>query len=247
MKMPRSSKEEVFYRRWLKKLFRSFGFFTLEKVLEIIDTKQPLQEQIVEYFYERVDFKPVRTVFESLAKKNYEFFEKKIEQAIKYQVKSKYITPNFSQLFPQTKILQKIPEKGIDFFNTQKSIIHSDMTKVFENRKNQLDSFRSSFLFSTEEKIEVFIEKYPETKYAFTDSMGRTEINNLNRDLSAQMATNTGLGEFIWRTAGDERVRESHRALDGKTFSYDKMPLEYNDYNCRCVQEPVIDYLKDLY
>jgi SPP1 gp7 family putative phage head morphogenesis protein len=56
--------------------------------------------------------------------------------------------------------------------------------------------------------------------------------------------------EFVWTTAGDERTRESHRAIDGQTFSWDDPPVVDNEEaipgeppNCRCVAFPVLPEL----
>lgn len=247
MRQPGASKEEVFYRRWLKREFQKFGDFLLTDILKVIDNPDALFDDKVKFFVDKIDFTPVSNVFNSLATKNFKVFSKEIERLIFKGVAKKFeVKPIYNEMFLQSKATSGLLEKKSDFFETQKSMIEGDMTKVYETRKNQLESFRTSFLFNSEEKRENFLKKYPEPEYKFTDSMGRTQVNNLNRDLSATMATNLGVKEFIWRTSGDERVRESHRALNGKKFSYDNMPPEYNDYNCRCTLEPVIDYLEDL-
>lgn len=59
-----------------------------------------------------------------------------------------------------------------------------------------------------------------------------------------------GITQYIWRTAGDARVREDHKKLNGQTFSYKNPPIIDEStgergnpgmtYNCRCVDEPVI-------
>jgi SPP1 gp7 family putative phage head morphogenesis protein len=62
-----------------------------------------------------------------------------------------------------------------------------------------------------------------------------------------------GLTKFIWRTVNDERVRDSHEALEGQTFSWDDLPTNErgeeiypgSDYQCRCSAEPVMDDLLD--
>lgn len=46
---------------------------------------------------------------------------------------------------------------------------------------------------------------------------------------------------YIWRTRGDEKVRPSHAANDGKIFSWDSPPPTGHpgeDYGCRCTAEP---------
>ena len=42
---------------------------------------------------------------------------------------------------------------------------------------------------------------------------------------------------YIWRTQGDNKVRPSHRANDGKIFSWDDPPPTGHpgeDFGCRC-------------
>ena len=51
-------------------------------------------------------------------------------------------------------------------------------------------------------------------------------------------------GEYIWRTQGDGRVRESHAERDGKTFSWESPPDGGHPGeapNCRCWAEDVKD------
>lgn len=60
----------------------------------------------------------------------------------------------------------------------------------------------------------------------------------------------SGITQYIWRTAGDVRVREDHKKLNGLTFSYKNPPIidettgEHGNpgmtYNCRCSDEPII-------
>lgn len=58
-----------------------------------------------------------------------------------------------------------------------------------------------------------------------------------------------GVDRYVWSTSLDERVRESHAALEGQTFSWDSPPdvgHPGQDYQCRCVAVPVIEGLEDL-
>ena len=48
--------------------------------------------------------------------------------------------------------------------------------------------------------------------------------------------------QYIWRTCGDDKVRDAHAARDGKVFSWINPPKGGNpgsDHNCRCWAEPV--------
>lgn len=52
------------------------------------------------------------------------------------------------------------------------------------------------------------------------------------------------LETYIWRSQGDDRVRAAHRENNGQVFAWSSPPPGGHpgqDWNCRCVAEPVID------
>lgn len=60
----------------------------------------------------------------------------------------------------------------------------------------------------------------------------------------------SGVGKYKWSTSGDARVRDSHKHLNGKVFSWDSPPITNEkgdrnhpgtDWGCRCVPIPIID------
>jgi len=74
--------------------------------------------------------------------------------------------------------------------------------------------------------------------------IARDQSSKLNSALSQQRQQNLGVEEYIWRTAGDERVRENHRSKNGKTFRWDDPPKDTGHpgqaIQCRCVAQPII-------
>ena len=78
--------------------------------------------------------------------------------------------------------------------------------------------------------------------------LARTEVAKANTALTAGRAQSVGCTHFIWRTAGDEIVRESHKELNGKVCSFANPPyipgegahLPGDVFNCRCWIEPII-------
>lgn len=80
--------------------------------------------------------------------------------------------------------------------------------------------------------------------------IARDQTSKLNASLTKLRQQELGVEEYIWQTAGDERVRASHKAHDGKKFRWDHLPKETgnpgNDINCRCVAIPVLEGLLDL-
>lgn len=92
--------------------------------------------------------------------------------------------------------------------------------------------------------------------------IARDQTTKLNGSLTKLRQQEIGVREYKWQTSGDERVRASHRVLDGKYCSWDD-PTIYKDslngewkkkssiggdpehtsqaVNCRCVPIPVIE------
>jgi len=78
--------------------------------------------------------------------------------------------------------------------------------------------------------------------------IARTEVARTSSLLTESRATHVGSEGYIWRTAGDSDVRESHRKMNGKYVAW-AVPPTLSDgtvthagqiYNCRCYPEPVI-------
>lgn len=79
--------------------------------------------------------------------------------------------------------------------------------------------------------------------------LARNQVQNYNSITTKVRAQNLGITKAVWITAGDERVRPSHEARDGKEFDlaeglYSSVDGKYLlpavDYNCRCTYEMII-------
>ncbi len=88
------------------------------------------------------------------------------------------------------------------------------------------------------------IQKIGRTTTKRAKLIARDQSSKLNSVLNQQRQQNLGVEEYVWRTSGDERVRENHRAKNGKTFRWDKPPKDTGhpgqDIQCRCVAQPII-------
>lgn len=81
--------------------------------------------------------------------------------------------------------------------------------------------------------------------------IARDQLAKLNGELTRLQQTDAGVSEYIWSDSGDVRVRDSHRHLNGKRFSWNDPPVvdartgrrchPGQDYQCRCVALPVFD------
>ena len=80
------------------------------------------------------------------------------------------------------------------------------------------------------------------------ETIARTETGKVYSQLNQYRQKEAGLTRYRWATVGDDRVRDSHRALDGTLQSWDEPPLVDGEpanpgdqINCRCVALPVIE------
>lgn len=79
--------------------------------------------------------------------------------------------------------------------------------------------------------------------------IARDQIAKLNGQIQRAQQQDAGITEYIWSTTGDERVRKSHRDLNGRKFSWDDAPVNSDgrkchpgeDFQCRCIGRPVFN------
>lgn len=101
-------------------------------------------------------------------------------------------------------------------------------------------------------------EEYNVSKHK-AQMLARDQVATLNSQISKLQQQDAGCTKYRWSTSKDSRVRDCHRALDGKTFSWDDPPEMWyktkksgivytgrrchpgEDYCCRCVPIPVFD------
>lgn len=78
--------------------------------------------------------------------------------------------------------------------------------------------------------------------------IARTEVARSNAAINEARSLSVGSDGYIWRTAGDEDVRESHAEMEGEYVRWDTPPTLSDGttthagfiYNCRCYAEPVL-------
>lgn len=79
--------------------------------------------------------------------------------------------------------------------------------------------------------------------------IARDQTSKMNGAFNRVRQVSIGIKKYKWRTAGDERVRPTHHANDGQTFSWGAPPSETGnpgeDVNCRCVAEPDFELDED--
>jgi SPP1 gp7 family putative phage head morphogenesis protein len=83
-----------------------------------------------------------------------------------------------------------------------------------------------------------------------SEFLAKTETSIFMSEFRKNEFAEVGIVEYFWRTSGDSRVRQDHRLLNGKRFSYDRPPVADRAtgttanpggiWGCRCLDYPIL-------
>ena len=100
--------------------------------------------------------------------------------------------------------------------------------RLIDSIKNRYHVSTNKAKFLARQETSLFMSKFRELRYS-----------------------EAGVTRYRWRTSGDGRVRDGHKKLNGKIFSYASPPIvdaqtgrranPGQDFGCRCIDEPVLD------
>ncbi len=93
------------------------------------------------------------------------------------------------------------------------------------------------------------IQAITEKEKRRAELIARDQLGKLHGQINRRKQESLGIDEYEWETSHDERVRDSHRELQGKVFSWNKPPPEGHPgypIRCRCIALPVIDWDRQL-
>ena len=113
------------------------------------------------------------------------------------------------------------------------------MKKLLVDENNQIRSF-SDFKELCQKEVEKFNKKWLEAEYNLSIAVGQNSAQYLRF-----MAEKDTVTSFVkYQTAGDDKVREAHKVLNGKIFNLsDKEAMDLyppNGYGCRCEMVQVL-------
>ena len=103
------------------------------------------------------------------------------------------------------------------------------------------------------------LEEWPDMTAAKARTIARTEVSKASTALTHDRCERAGIDWYVWRNSEDERVRSSHRAVDGVIIAWNEpcSPEEldprheqrpYGKYhagetfNCRCYPQPLLEF-----
>jgi SPP1 gp7 family putative phage head morphogenesis protein len=125
---------------------------------------------------------------------------------------------------------------------------------LFGSEKQKLTALLSDGEGRRYESLAKDIEGRLDVTQRHAEFLAIDQTLKLNAAITQGRMEAAGVTSYVWTTAGDERVRESHQKLDGQQFDFDDPP-ETNedgdknnpgeDFRCRCVAYPVIPEVDD--
>lgn len=96
------------------------------------------------------------------------------------------------------------------------------------------------------------LRKTLQEQFGITDRraklIARDQTSKLNSDLNSTRQQQAGVTTYKWVTSHDERVRERHRKLDGKSYKWGEATGAENGLppgqliNCRCVARGIVEF-----
>lgn len=123
-----------------------------------------------------------------------------------------------------------------------KLITDIPMKTMRQIRNETIDALTSG---KTVDQMKSIVQERMDVSDSRAELIARDQVSKLNADLTKSRQEDSGVSSYIWRTVGDERVRDSHAQCDGETFSWDQPPIDPGchpgeDYQCRCFAEPIL-------
>ena len=119
-----------------------------------------------------------------------------------------------------------------------------------------LDGYKNGL--TVDELRDVILHEYNVSE-SRAELWARDQVAKLNAAVTQEQHKAAGVTKYRWVSSHDERVRDCHRFLDGKVFSYDNPPEQWyvtksrgivhtgkyanpgEFFQCRCVAYPVFD------
>ncbi|MGE7132646.1 minor capsid protein [Lysinibacillus xylanilyticus] len=242
----------VSYSRAIVKMITALGAETL-KLFEKYVVPQLTTRQDA-YYVEDGILDGFKKMFHSLKNKASEIFTTtRSERAASSFVKNinRFNRHNLEQ---QTKV------KGIDLVANEpwlKDFLH---TKIKDN-VGYIKNIEDDYLSEIEQVVRNGVKEGRTAKQIREQLVDRVKVaeskaqfiavdqtGSILGQMTAERHQQIGIDKFKWLTSHDERVRDSHKLLNGEVFSYDDPPtvngrevLPGEDYRCRCVAIPVFD------
>ncbi|MBD7944722.1 minor capsid protein [Psychrobacillus sp. Sa2BUA9] len=243
----------VTYSRTLRKMIGELGVETIALFEKYMEPELSIRQDNQEFSNDGL-FDSLKKMLRSLkSKANKVFAPGKNERAAQTFI-------NSVNRFNRHNLEQQMRVRGIDLTSTETWVPSFLKSKIKDN-VGYIETIEADYFRDIEEIVNEGVVKGSSIKLIRQQLMERVEVTQ-NRaqfiaidqvgsilgQMTAQRHQNIGVEKFKWLTSADERVRETHKALNKKVFSYSDPPevngrsvIPGEDYRCRCVAIPIFD------
>ena len=187
--------------------------------------------------------------FEEEAEEESEYFVKKIDDVFKKE-QADYLKRLFADADGRTaRILQSFSIDKQKFFNDNMDMVRKlYLDNSIERIKGEESLLKRRILqrivdYADGKSDKLELADLVKAGYEGSDKLARLfardQMQRFNKACTLSTFRSAGVTKVKWVTANDQRVRDSHKALNGKIFDVNNLPTETDDYNCRCGLVPV--------
>lgn len=160
------------------------------------------------------------------------------------------IVKNIKKQFKQAKF--PVPELDLKVDpKTLEDAVELNVSLIEAIPNIQVDEMEAAVLKAVKgganfEDIVKEVESQSDRGKAYAEFVARDQVGKTYAAVNKERQTQSGFPFYIWEATNDSRTRDTHRALDGTTHSWDKPPLvptdgraknmhPGEDYQCRCI------------
>jgi len=161
-----------------------------------------------------------------------------------YDRSQKYVDNNLARTYLRAAgvrpVLSQIPKARAQVFAKRNADL---IVTLLEDQIARIEAatFEAVAAGARPEQLAKTIRKETGTSEWHARFLARDQTAKLVSNANEQRQRELGATRYIWRTVQDERVRDSHAALEGSIQHWSDPPEPGHpgeDYNCRCTAEP---------
>ena len=212
---------------------------------EIREIMQKIQQELEQ----KLGSFDLYSVLEALAKQSQRISTKEWQRIVRETLGVDIFDDYYSGEFYEMAIRKWI-EENVQKIRTIPNQTLDEMREILNEGFRQGSSIRD-----ISKKIQ---EAYNMSKHN-AELLARDQIASLNAQITKYQQTDAGVSKYKWSTSHDARVRDCHKALNGKIFDWNDPPEMWydtkskgrvytgrrchpgEDYCCRCVAIPQFD------
>ncbi|WP_186650004.1 minor capsid protein [Fluviispira vulneris] len=185
-------------------------------------------------------YKGIKSIIKKYSDKIVKYSKVKLDNQIikKYKMNPYYSEDNIekSKLLWIDRNINSVNDIANNYVNKIQAHVNNVITKsrASENKTDHINEFKAT--------VDVHAQKI-EGNIA---NLARDQVSGFDGETTMILQNEIGVKKFIWQTCRDERVRPTHRELEGRECDWNDLPKIAGEtvwpgsqYNCRCTAKPI--------